>query len=107
MQGPVRLAQKLAREHDGISLARPDDVVRLRRLSNHPHGYGRDSRLTPDAFRKWHLIARTKRNSYSRRHASGRAIHQTHSQPLEHSGQRDRILNRPATFHPVCTGNPD
>ena len=65
-QGPIRIAQKLARHDHRIRLSRPNDVLRLNRGSYHPDGARHDSGLAPDAFGENRLVTGADRNSRMR-----------------------------------------
>ena len=86
MKRPIRLAQKLARQHHSVGLTGPDDVVSLYGLGNHADGNGGDLCFAADPFRKWNLVSRSQRNCDPGKDSSGRTINQVCSQSFQYSG---------------------
>src|SRR5215469_13368226 len=103
MKRPIRLAQKLARQHHSVGLTDPDDVVSLYELANHADGNGGDLCFAADPFRKWNLISRSERNFYPWQDSPGRAVNQVCSQAFQYSGQRNGVIDAPASVHPIRT----
>src|SRR5579871_4945456 len=104
-QGPVGIAQELARQQHQIGAAVADDVVGLHRFGDHADRGGRNVRPIADGFRKRHLITRARHHVRLRRVARRTAIDQVDAAGLQQTGQRDRIVESPAAGFPVSGGN--
>src|SRR5579885_133039 len=105
MKRPVGIAQKFTRHQDQVCLPCAQNVVRLRRIGDHPHGAREDSCLPANLLGKMRLVSRTDRDLHAGHKAAGRDIHQIDSAQAQLSGESNGFLYVPAAIGPVCGGN--
>ena len=101
MNRKIRIAQKLTRHQDHVGLPARDNLLRLRRLRDHPDRTRHYACFFPNPFRERHLESWPDRDLRAKRASAGRHIHQIHSQRRRAPRQFDRVVNRPSAVYPV------
>lgn len=101
MEWPIGFPEQLSSKKNEVGLPGSDDVIGLRRISNHPDCSRWHPGFTADSLRESGLITRADGNLHMRNRSSGGAINNIHPQRLEYFGQGHGLFHRPAAFGPV------
>jgi len=83
MERPVRLTQKLTRHENGISLARSDNLLSLRRLCNKSNSTCSYLGLLPDSRCKGNLESRARRDFSVGQQSPAGTINQIYTKRFE------------------------
>ena len=100
-QGPIRIAQELARHDHCIRLFRPNDVLRLNWRSDHSDRAGHDFGFAADTLGKGHLVTGADRNFRVGHVTTGRTIDEIDSHLLQLPGEFDRLIDIPPAIDPI------
>ena len=103
-QRPIGVAQHFAGEEHGVGLTRGEHVLGLYRRGDHTHRPRQDSGFASNALGKCRLIARSNGYFGGRHVAAGRAVDEIDSHRLQLTRQFYRLLEVPAAFGPIRTG---
>ncbi len=81
-EGPIRIAQKFAREQHQVGASVSDNVIGLHGFGDHAHGRGRNPGSVPDPLGQRNLVTGADRNLGERTAAARTAINQIDASPL-------------------------
>src|SRR5579884_3258218 len=102
----MRIAQKLPGEENDVGLAASNDRVGLLRRRDHANGTRRDTALPPHSLRESDLVARANWDPDARDNAAAAAVDEIHAVIAKHSGQANRVVDRPTILMPIAGRNP-
>src|SRR5262249_33464667 len=100
-QGPVRIAQQLAREEHAVRALPSDDLVGLRRFSDETHGPRCNTCVAPNPLGKGHLISGGDGNRGVRDGAARRAVDEVHAEGMQPPCEPPALVEVPPALLPI------
>ncbi len=103
--GEVGIAEKFAGDEDEIGLAGVDDVFGLLGFGDHADGAGEDFGVAADLRGKRDLVAGAGGDFGVEGVTAGGGVDEVDAEGLDEAGELDGVVNRPAAFDPISSGD--